>query len=204
MNLNRVSKPRLPWLVFAGVCLVVLSSVNWQFLHGVRDRVLVVATQREFAEHWSVMNTGKPVASFPYSHQAKQFSDLSVHAVKWYRELKARSHGKPLDQHPNVLWTVEIADPHREDSLLEPRMTLTVRIYATDCYEKVVTQENCVGYPSLMNEERVALHYVKVGNQWHVSDYRLLAEYLFPKDDRLFWLCLHDGDDSDCPLAPNQ
>ena len=57
MDLNRVSKPRLVWLVIAGVCLGLLSLVNWQFIHGVRDRVLVVATQREFAEHWSVMNT---------------------------------------------------------------------------------------------------------------------------------------------------
>lgn len=197
-------RPALLWLGLALVGCILLNLVNWQFLHGVSDRELVLAAQKEFAQHWSVMNSGKPAAAFAFSRQSKEFAELSVQAVDWYKQLKAKAKGKPLDQHPNILWTVEMADPHREDAFLEPRMTVTVRIYATDCYKKVVTQANCVGYPSLMTEERVALHFLQAGNEWHVSDYQLLADYLFPKDDRLFWLCLHDGDDSDCPIAPTQ
>ncbi len=196
----RNKKPLLAAIALAAY--VILSSIHWQFLHSVTTRELLDAAQKEFTTHWSVMNTGKPVAAFAASSQADQFADLSVQAVTWYKELQAKGKGKPLDQHPNIFWSVELADVLREDSVLQPRMTLTVRIYATDCYVEKVSQEACVGYPSLITEERVALRFAAGDKHWQVSNYQLLADYLFPRDDKLFWLCLSDGDDSDCPLAP--
>ena len=191
-------------LVLAGmlVAYLTLSSIHWQFLHTVPTRELLDATQAEFKQHWSVMNTGKPTKPFAYTPQAETFAALSKQGVTWYRDLKAKSEGKPLDQHPNVFWSIELADVLREDAFLEPRMTVTVRVYATDCYVKKVSQEACVGYPSLITEERVALRFDVVDDAWRVSNYQLMAEYLFPNDDKLFWLCLADGDDSNCPLAP--
>ena len=181
---------------------VVLSNIHWQFLHSVTTRELLDAAQKEFTTHWSVMNTGKPVEPFAASAQATDFAALSRQGVTWYKQLQAKGEDKPLDQHPNVFWSVELADVLREDSVLQPRMTLTVRIYATDCYVEKVSQEACVGYPSLITEERVALQFATSDDGWRVSNYQLLAEYLFPNDDKLFWLCLADGDDADCPLAP--
>jgi hypothetical protein len=183
---------------------VTLSSIHWQFLHSVTNRELLDAAQREFTNHWSVMNTGKPTSPFAASAQAEQFAELSQQAVSWYQELQAKDQGRPLDQFPNVFWSVELADVLREDSILQPRMTMTVRIYATDCYVEKVSQEACVGYPSLITEERVALRFQGGDDGWQVSNYELLAEYLFPRDDKLFWLCLADGEDSDCPLAPTK
>lgn len=200
----RIRNPRFLIAALVVAAYVVAANTNWAFLHSVPNRELTQAAQSEFAAHWSVMNTGKPLASFPYSAQAAEFEQLSAQGVAWYKALKAKGKGKPLDQHPNVFWTVEIADAIREDAVLEPRMTLTVRIYATDCYKKVVSQKNCVGYPSFVTEERVALRFGQVDGQWRVTHYQLLAEYLFKNDDPLFWLCLRDGDDSDCPVAPNQ
>ena len=198
----RIRNPRFLIAAVVVVASVIAMNTNWSFLHSVSNRDLTQAAQREFAAHWSVMNTGKPLRPFPYSTQAAEFEQLSQQAVTWYKELKAKGKGKPLDQHPNVLWTIEVADAVREDSISEPRMTMTVRVYATDCYKKVVTQENCVGYPSFVTEERVALHFGEVDGEWRVTNYQLLAEYLFKNDDRLFWLCLRDGDESDCPVAP--
>lgn len=168
----------------------------------VSTEFLTQVVRIEVRKHWSVKNTGQPVRAFPHSDRAEDWFRLSQQAAEWFKEDLTIRKSQSLERYPNIFWQADVKGAQREDFGWGVRITANVQVFGTDCYVKEVSAQRCPGIPSITTQETVEFDLRLRGEEWLVTRVNLLADYLFPRDDKLFWLCLADGDDSDCPIAP--